>query len=209
MYSSVIILRRRCFWQHERFDSLCVSRRWKLLCISGSTSELWPRLKQPGAAAPEHSKTLCCLHAFGTFACTSDAAPLPTVRSLPLQHAPDATFRGNTLCSTATVWLLFPLPTFANSFSLFSSYLSLFLSLPPSLPLRLSLSPPSLCCISTRAARYSRGFPWQRSPDMQQVSVSRGTRFASSPLAHPAGFAGAPDWLARSSGLMVFTEMRS
>lgn len=80
------------------------------------------------------------------------------------------------------------------------------LSSPPTSP---SLSPPSLCCISTRAARYSRWFPWQRSPDMQQVSVSRGTRFASSPLAHPAGFAGAPDWLARSSGLMVFTEMRS
>lgn len=45
--------------------------------------------------------------------------------------APDATFRGNNppLCSTATVWLLFPLPTFANNFSLFSSHLSLSLSL--------------------------------------------------------------------------------
>lgn len=188
MCSPVIILRRRCFRQHES-------------CILGFDLGALAASEAARSSNPRTFKD----------------APLPAYmlweHSLALQtqllFPPSGLFPSNLHLMPHFEETLLCVPPLLFGFCfLFLRLPTISLSSPPT-SLSLSLSPPSLCCISTRAAQYSRGFPWQRSPDMQQVSVSRGTRFASSPLAHPAGFAGAPDWLARSSGLMVFTEMRS
>lgn len=141
----------------------------------------------------KHSKMLCCLHTFGTRSALWSQLHFPQPGLSP-PTAPDATFLGNTPPLFHRYCLAFvSSPTFAN----------ISRSSPPT-----SLSLSSLALLHFHgAAQYSR-VSIATLADMQQVSVSRGTRFSSLPLATQPVSPG-PDWLARSSGLMVFTEMRS